>query len=109
MTEEEKDRYWQAAIRDAENLDKNAKKTDKYIAHMTDALVLTLQAMYTNDINENYTNWERDKEDLNDLVLKMAPYAIHRNDGMLRVNLTAEYDEISDILREVFKDDRVQR
>lgn len=110
MTEEQKDTLWQAAIRDAESLDRNAKKTDHHVEHMTDALVLTLQAMYTNDINGDYSNWSRDKEDLTDLVRKIAPYQIHRKGGeATRIGLTAEYEEIVDVLNKIKMDDYMDR
>lgn len=101
MTEEEKDMYWQKAINDAKHLDESVQKTAPEASHMSDALVLTLQAIYTNDINEDYENWERDKTDLYELLNRLKAYTIKRNGKSIRISFTAEFDEILDILKEV--------
>lgn len=104
MTEERKDQLWQRALADAQSLDAQAQKTDEHVTYMTDALVLTIQAMYTNDMNGDKTYWERDKADLLDLFQKLGAYTIHRNDTTLRITFTAEYDELNDIFKEVLDD-----
>lgn len=107
MTTEEKDRYWLTALKDAESLDRCAQRTDRNVEYITGALVLTIQAIFANDTNEDYSNWQRDKEDLLDTMRVVGSYAIKRNDGqMIKVNLTSEYAELEDILKEVFKDER---
>ena len=88
-------------ITDAKSLDNQAKKTDKHVAHMTDALVLTLEAIRDNINNDNLENYDRDKDDLMHLFKEMGAYTIRRNGTTTRLCFTAEYDEISDILNEV--------
>lgn len=92
---------WEVMIADAQNLDNQAKKTDKHVTHMTDALVLTLEAIRDNLNNNNLENYDRDKADLMHLFKEMGAYTIHRNGQMTRICFTAEYDEIADILQEV--------
>lgn len=92
---------WEVMITDAKSLDNQAKKTDKHVAHMTDALVLTLEAIRDNINNDNLENYDRDKDDLMHLFKEMGAYTIHRNGTTTRICFTAEYDEISDILKEV--------
>lgn len=94
------DSKWQQAIKDAEALDYHAQKSDRYVQYMTDALVSTLKSMYTDDVNDEMRTMER--EDLYELMKKLGNYTIQRDHEGRRINLTAEYAELDDILQEVY-------
>lgn len=89
MTKEQ----WSTCIQDARALQRYAKKSDKYVDYMADALTETLKGL-SKRREVDQTN----KEDLQDLVLKIGNYSIQKNHEPSRVNLTAEYDELCDIL-----------
>lgn len=101
LTEKELDDKWQKIIKYAEIIDYYAQQTDRYVTHMTDALVLTARAMYTNAVNEDFTNWNRDKSDILYLFNNLGNYQVHRDGHPTRVNLTKEYGYIDDLLKEV--------
>lgn len=101
MTQETENK-WQQAIRDAESLDRSARNSDRYVAIMTDAMILSLLQMYTDAVNEEFDNWDQNVEDTTILFKKLGNYTIQRNHEGLRINLTAEYAEIEDLLKEIF-------
>lgn len=103
MTQEE----WNTCIRDSLSLKSSAMKsaiasgtdTGDYIVVMTDALYLTLDAMRGDSMHVNSKQWNTNCEDLSCLLRKLGNYAIaRRGHNPIRINLTAEYAEIMDIL-----------
>lgn len=93
MTREE---IWDKIIQDAKLLDQQAEN-EEYVPIMTDALVLSLNQMYTDAANGKLK--QRDKVDVWSLMSKLGNYSI----GDMTIKYLPEYQEIKDILKEIFK------
>lgn len=90
------DNEWLNVIQDAKLLDQQAENED-YVPIMTDALVLSLNQMYTDAANGKLK--QRDKVDVWSLMSKLGNYSI----GGMAIKYLPEYQEIKDILKEIFK------
>lgn len=90
------DNKWLNVIQDAKLLDQQAEN-EEYVPIMTDALVLSLNQMYTDAANGKLK--QRDKVDVWSLMSKLGNYII----GGMTIKYLPEYQEIKDILKEIFK------
>ena len=90
------DNKWLNVIQDAKLLDQQAENED-YVPIMTDALVLSLNQMYTNAANGDLK--DQNKKDIWSLIDKLGNYSI----GGYTIKFLPEYQEIKDILKEILK------
>ena len=90
------DNKWLNVIQDAKLLDQQAENED-YVPIMTDALVLSLNQMYTDAANGDLK--DQDKKDIWSLIDKLGNYSI----GGYTIKFLPEYQEIKDILKEILK------
>ena len=90
------DNKWLNVIQDAKLLDQQAENED-YVPIMTDALVLSLNQMYTDTANGELK--DQDKKDIWSLIDKLSNYNI----GGYTIKFLPEYQEIKDILKEILK------
>ena len=90
------DNKWLNVIQDAKLLDQQAENED-YVPIMTDALVLSLNQMYTDAANGELK--DQDKKDIWSLIDKLGNYSI----GGYTIKFLPEYQEIKDILKEILK------
>lgn len=90
------DSKWLNVIQDAKLLDQQAENED-YVPIMTDALVLSLNQMYTDAANGELK--DQDKKDIWSLIDKLGNYSI----GGYTIKFLPEYQEIKDILKEILK------
>lgn len=87
---------WLNVIQDAKLLDQQAENED-YVPIMTDALVLSLNQMYTDAANGDLK--DQNKKDIWSLIDKLGNYSI----GGYTIKFLPEYQEIKDILKEILK------
>lgn len=90
------DNKWLNVIQDAKLLDQQAENED-YVPIMTDALVLSLNQMYTDAANGDLK--DQNKKDIWSLIDKLGNYSI----GGYTIKFLPEYQEIKDILKEILK------
>ena len=90
------DNKWLNMIQDAKLLDQQAENED-YVPIMTDALVLSLNQMYTDAANGDLK--DQNKKDIWSLIDKLGNYSI----GGHTIKFLPEYQEIKDILKEILK------
>lgn len=90
------DNKWLNVIQDAKLLDQQAENED-YVPIMTDALVLSLNQMYTDAANGELK--DQDKKDIWSLIDKLGNYSV----GGYTIKFLPEYQEIKDILKEILK------
>lgn len=90
------DNKWLNVIQDAKLLDQQAENED-YVPIMTDALVLSLNQMYTDAANGDLK--DQNKKDIWSLIDKLGNYNI----GGYTIKFLPEYQEIKDILKEILK------
>lgn len=90
------DNKWLNVIQDAKLLDQQAENED-YVPIMTDALVLSLNQMYTDAANGELK--DQDKKDIWSLMDKLGNYSV----GGYTIKFLPEYQEIKDILKEILK------
>lgn len=90
------DNKWLNMIQDAKLLDQQAENED-YVPIMTDALVLSLNQIYTDAANGDLK--DQNKKDIWSLIDKLGNYSI----GGYTIKFLPEYQEIKDILKEILK------
>lgn len=96
MTKED----WDRCLRDADSLRQSALKSKRgiYPWYMSDALYLSLDQMRKDWHMNDLGTWGRDTRDLRSLLDKMGGYTITRNGKRMKIFVTAEYNELRDIL-----------
>ena len=90
------DNKWLNVIQDAKLLDQQAENED-YVPIMIDALVLSLNQMYTDAANGELK--DQDKKDIWSLIDKLGNYSVCG----YTIKFLPEYQEIKDILKEILK------
>lgn len=91
----DRDKVWLNIIQDAKLLDERAKN-EEYVPIMTDALVMTANQLYTDDINGVLK--QQDKADLWSLIDKLGNYSVKGQ----TIRYLPEYHELKELIKEVF-------
>lgn len=86
---------WSDILVDSVILNMKAKNED-YVPYMTDALVMTANQLYTDDVNGVLK--QQDKADMWSLVDKLGNYSLKGH----TIKYLPEYQELKELIKEVF-------